>query len=210
MSRKKKSIKEKVKELPIVADLKFRRFFSQGTPETFYIIEKFLELAISDNIKVTNITCQKHVFDSDQNENVTDLEIEAEGKEKVWIEMQRWNNKKEELSFFRWEKLRLTQLELHENEQCFLLVLYDTEDGSDELWQDFRDEEMAVYSMMSKKPLEKTNVYLFPVVANGVMISLNLNKLSQRKDEIGEICHDLQKNSRKASTFQGGGCKAEK
>ena len=103
MSRKKKSIKEKVKELPIVADHKFRRFFSQGTPETFYIIEKFLELAISDNIKVTNITCQKHVFDSDQNENVTDLEIEAEGKEKVWIEMQRWNNKKEELSFFRWE-----------------------------------------------------------------------------------------------------------
>ena len=83
MSRKKKSIKEKVKELPIVADLKFRRFFFQGTPETFYIIEKFLELAISDNIKVTNITCQKHVFDSDQNENVTDLEIEAEGKEKV-------------------------------------------------------------------------------------------------------------------------------
>ena len=73
MSRKKKSIKEKVNELPIVADLKFRRFFSQGTPETFYIIEKFLELAISDNIKVTNITCQKHVFDSDQNENVTDL-----------------------------------------------------------------------------------------------------------------------------------------
>ena len=191
MSRKKKSIKEKVNELPIVADLKFRRFFSQGTPETFYIIEKFLELAISDNIKVTNITCQKHVFDSDQNENVTDLEIEAEGKEKVWIEMQRWNNKKEELSFFRWEKLRLTQLELHENEQCFLLVLYDTEDGSDELWQDFRDEEMAVYSMMSKKPLEKTNIYLFPVVANGVMIFLNLNKLSQRKDEIGEICHDL-------------------
>ena len=115
-----------------------------------------------------------------------DLEIEAEGKEKVWIEMQRWNNKKEELSFFRWEKLRLTQLELHENEQCFLLVLYDTEDGSDELWQDFRDEEMAVYSMMSKKPLEKTNIYLFPVVANGVMIFLNLNKLSQRKDEIGE------------------------
>ena len=42
MSRKKKSIKEKVNELPIVADLKFRRFFSQGTPETFYIIEKFL------------------------------------------------------------------------------------------------------------------------------------------------------------------------
>ena len=64
--------------------------------------------------------------------------------------------------------------------------------------------------MMSKKPLEKTNIYLFPVVANGVMIFLNLNKLSQRKDEIGEICHDLQKNSRKASTFQGGGCKAEK
>lgn len=88
-------------------------------------------------------------------------------------------------------KTSIDSIRASRNEQCFLLVLYDTEDGSDELWQDFRDEEMAVYSMMSKKPLEKTNIYLFPVVANGVMIFLNLNKLSQRKDEIGEICHDL-------------------
>ena len=39
--------------------------------------------------------------------------------------------------------------------------------------------------------------------------NLNRVEISQKKEKVRSI-GSLQKNSRKASTFQGGGCKAEK
>ena len=180
-----------IRDMPIASDVKFRRFFSKFTKETKYILKTLLMPFIPGLKEIKSITSQKHAFDHDMKEKVTDLEIEAEGDGMLWVEMQRWNKSIEEISFSRFDKLRTVQLDTHRNRKCFLVVLCDIKDGSNKLWRGFSDKEAVAYSMRCHEDLGDTDDRIFPSMANGVIIFLNLRKLSERNDEVGNICHDL-------------------
>ena len=185
------SILSKVHKMPIVADFKFRRFFAKDTPEARHIIEELLKVCIPGIKKIKRIISQKHVYDDNQSENVTDLEVETDEGEEIWIEMQRWNKNKDEIALLRWEKLRLSMIENHKDKKCFLVVLFDTREGGKDVWGDFLDRESSFYSMADSQSSGNKGESPFPSIAKGVIILMNINKLSERKDEVGDICRDL-------------------
>ena len=75
--------------------------------------------------------------------------------------------------------------------KCYVFVLFNIKKGKSKVWDGFRNREMIVYSMKPDYHEEGMNERAFPEVANGIIILLNLKKLSDRNDELGEISRDL-------------------
>ena len=61
----------------------------------------------------------------------------------------------------------------------YVLVLFNIKNGKNKIWDGFRDKEMMVYKRA------------FPDIVNSIIILLNLKKLAERDDELGQISRDL-------------------
>lgn len=73
----------------------------------------------------------------------------------------------------------------------YVLVLFNIKNGKNKIWNGFRDKEMMVYAMKSEDYEDGMDKIAFPDIVNGIIILLNLNKLAERDDELGEISRDL-------------------
>ena len=73
----------------------------------------------------------------------------------------------------------------------YVLVLFNIKNGKNKIWNGFRDKEMMVYAMKSEDYEEGMDKRAFPDIVNGIIILLNLNKLAERDDELGQISRDL-------------------
>ena len=63
--------------------------------------------------------------------------------------------------------------------------------GKNKIWNGFRDKEMMVYAMKSEDYEEGMDKRAFPDIVNGIIILLNLKKLAERDNELGQISRDL-------------------
>ena len=63
--------------------------------------------------------------------------------------------------------------------------------GKNKIWDGFRDKEMMVYAMKSEDYEDGMDKRAFPDIVNGIIILLNLKKLAERDDELGQISRDL-------------------
>ena len=73
----------------------------------------------------------------------------------------------------------------------YVLVLFNIKNGKNKIWNGFRDKEMMVYAMKSEDYEEGMDKRAFPDIVNGIIILLNLKKLAERDDELGQISRDL-------------------
>ena len=94
-------IMERIRKMPIVSDLKSRRFFKDTTPETCHILEVFLSHILGEEIKVKNIEAQKHGYQRNGRERIADIDIDISGNISGMVEIQNWNGKVKELDFER-------------------------------------------------------------------------------------------------------------
>ena len=92
-------IMERIRMMPLVSDLKSRRFFRDKTPETCHILEVFLSYILGENVKVKNINTQKHVYRKDEKERIADIDLEISGGRSGMAEIQNWNGKVKEVEF---------------------------------------------------------------------------------------------------------------
>ena len=76
----------------------------------------------------------------------------------------------------------------------YVLVLFNIKNGKNKIWDGFRDKEMMVYAMKSEDYEDGMDKRAFPDIVNGIIILLNLKKLAERNDELGEISRDLLAN----------------
>ena len=76
-------------------------------------------------------------------------------------------------------------------QQRYVLVLFNINNGKNKVWNGFRDKEMMVYAMKSEDYEEGMDKRAFPDIVNGIIILLNLKKLAERDDELGQISRDL-------------------
>ena len=76
-------------------------------------------------------------------------------------------------------------------QQRYVLVLFNIKNGKNKIWNGFRDKEMMVYAMKSEDYEEGMDKRAFPDIVNGIIILLNLKKLAERDDELGQISRDL-------------------
>ena len=109
--------------------------------------------------------------------------------ENIWVEMQNWNEKKEEVKFLRWEDLRHLQLKKAKGRKCYLFVLFNTKESEEEykIWNGFRDVESVRYSMKPDYHDPQMDEEFFPEEADGVIMLLNTEKLSKRSNTLGDI-----------------------
>ena len=73
----------------------------------------------------------------------------------------------------------------------YVLVLFNIKNGKNKIWNGFRDKEMMVYAMKSEEYEDGMDKRAFPDIVNGIIILLNLKKLAERDDELGQISRDL-------------------
>ena len=109
-------------------------------------------------------------------------------------EIQNWNGKVKEVEFSRWDGIRDIQRYLYGDKKCYVLVFFHIKNGKSRVWNGFRKREMIVYSMKPDYHEKDMDERAFPEVANGIIILLNLKKLAERNDELGEISRDLLAN----------------
>ena len=96
-------ILERIRKMPIVSDLKSRRFFKDTTPETCHILEVFLSYLLGEDVKVNSIEAQKHGYQRNGRERIADIDIDISGNISGMVEIQNWNGKVKELYFERWD-----------------------------------------------------------------------------------------------------------
>ena len=72
-------IMERIRKMPIVSDLKSRRFFKDTTPETCHILEVFLSYLLGEDVKVNSIEAQKHGYQRNGRERIADIDIDISG-----------------------------------------------------------------------------------------------------------------------------------
>ena len=96
-------IMERIRKMPIVSDLKSRRFFEDTTPETCHILEVFLSYLLGEDVKVNSIEAQKHGYQRNGRERIADIDIDISGNISGMVEIQNWNGKVKELDFERWD-----------------------------------------------------------------------------------------------------------
>ena len=66
---------------------------------------------------------QKYAAHDKGRARITDIEIEMVDGENIWVEMQNWNEKREEVVFRRWEDERHLQIKKAKGRKCYLFVL---------------------------------------------------------------------------------------
>ena len=184
-------ILERIRKMPIVSDLKSRRFFKDTTPETCHILEVFLSYILGEEIKVNSIEAQKHGYQRNGRERIADIDIDISGNISGMVEIQNWNGKVKELDFERWDGIRDAQRYMYGRKKRYVLVLFNIKNGKNKIWDGFRDKEMMVYAMKSEDYEDGMDKRAFPDIVNGIIILLNLKKLAERDDELGEISRDL-------------------
>ena len=187
-------IMERIRMMPLVSDLKSRRFFRDKTPETCHILEVYLSYILGESVKVKNINPQKHGYQKDGSERIADIDLEISGGRSGMVEIQNWNGKVKEVEFSRWDGIRDIQRYLYGDKKCYVLVFFNIKNGKSRVWNGFRKREMIVYSMKPDYHEKDMDERAFPEVANGIIILLNLKKLAERNDELGEISRDLLAN----------------
>ena len=89
-------ILERIRKMPIVSDLKSRRFFKDTTPETCHILEVFLSYLLGEDVKVNSIEAQKHGYQRNGRERIADIDIDISGNIRGMVEIQNWNGKVKE------------------------------------------------------------------------------------------------------------------
>ena len=107
------NLMKRIEKMPLVSDLKSRRFFRDKTPETCHILEVFLSHALGEMVKVKDINTQKHGYQKDGRERIADIDIETTGNRNAMVEIQNWNGKVREVDFSRWEGIRDAQRYLY-------------------------------------------------------------------------------------------------
>ena len=142
---------------------------------------------------IKNMLVQKYAAHDKGRARITDIEIEMVEGENIWVEMQNWNEKKEEVAVRRWEDLRHLQLKKAKGRKCYLFVLFNTKESEEEykIWNGFRDVESVRYSMKPDYHDPQMDEEFFPEEADGVIMLLNTEKLSKRNDALGDIFSDL-------------------
>ena len=186
-------ILEKIRKFSLSSDIKFNRFFSELTPETKRILETIIRHYIPGVKRIKSMVVQKYAAHDKGRGRITDIEIEMMDGENIWVEMQNWNEKKEEIRFRRWDDERHLQLKKAKGRRCYLFVLFNTKEDEEEyrVWNGFRDTESIRYAMKPNYHNREMDEEIFPEEANGVIMFLNMEKLSRRKDALGDIFHDL-------------------
>ena len=186
-------ILEEIRKLSLSSDVKFNRFFSDLTPETRSVLETIIRHYIPGIKRIRSMTVQKHAFHDKGGGLIADIAMEMMNGETIWVEMQNWNGKKEEVKFSRWEHERNLQLKKSKEKGCYLLVLLNTNEseGKRKIWDGFRDIESIRYSMKPDYHDTQMDEEIFPGEADGVIMILNMERLSRRKDTLGDIFHDL-------------------
>ena len=186
-------ILEEIRKLSISSNVKFNRFFGDLTPETKNVLETIIRHYIPKLKSIKNLTIQKYAAHDKGRGRITDMEIEMIDGESIWVEMQNWNEKIEEVKFSRWDDLKHLQLKKAKGRKCYLFVLLNVKESEEEykIWDGFRDLEAIRYSMKPDYHDRGMNEEIFPEEADGVIIFLNTERLSGRKDTLGDIFHDL-------------------
>ncbi|MGN1163510.1 MAG: hypothetical protein ACI4S4_01755 [Candidatus Ornithospirochaeta sp.] len=186
-------ILEIVRKRPISSNAKFNRFFGELTPEVRNVLETIIRHFIPGVRTIKSMSVQKYASRDKGKARIADAEIEMTDGEDIWVEMQNWNGKKEELKFCRWDDERHLQLKKAKGRKCCLLVLIDSKDseGRNKIWNGFRDIESIRYSMKPDCHDASMDGEIFPEEANGAIMLLNMERLSKRSDTIGDIFHDL-------------------
>ena len=186
-------ILEEIRRLSLSSDVKFNRFFSDLTPETKNVLETIIRHYIPGVKSIKRMIIQKYSAHDKGRARITDIEIEMVEGENIWVEMQNWNEKKEEVAFRRWEDLRHLQLKKAKGRKCYLFVLFNTKESEEEykIWNGFRDVESVRYSMKPDYHDPQMDEEFFPEEADGVIMLLNTEKLSKRSDALGDIFSDL-------------------
>ena len=99
-------IMKRIRKMPLVSDLKSRRFFSDKTPETCHILEVFLSYILGEKVKVKSISTQKHGYQKDERERIADIDLDISGGRRGMVEIQHWNGNVKEEAFARWDGIR--------------------------------------------------------------------------------------------------------
>ena len=190
-------IMKRIRKMPLVSDLKSRRFFRDKTPETCHILEVFLSYILGEKVKVKSISTQKHGYQKDERERIADIDLDISGGRRGMVEIQNWNGNVKEVAFSRWDGIRDIQRYQYGCRKCYVIVFFNIKNGRSKVWNGFRDKEKIVYSMKPDYHEDGMDERAFPEVANGIIILLNLKKLSERDDELGEISRDLLASNEK-------------
>ena len=186
-------ILDEIRKLSLSSNTKFNRFFGDLTPETKNVLETIIRHYIPGVKSIKRMIIQKYSAHDKGRARITDIEIEMMEGENIWVEMQNWNEKKEEVAFRRWEDLRHLQLKKAKGRKCYLFVLFNTKESEEEykIWNGFRDVESVRYSMKPDYHDPQMDEEFFPEEADGVIMLLNTEKLSKRSDTLGDIFSDL-------------------
>ena len=186
-------ILEEIRRLSLSSDVKFNRFFGDLTPETKNVLETIIRHYIPGVKSIKNMLVQKYAAHDKGRARITDIEIEMVEGENIWVEMQNWNEKKEEVAFRRWEDKRHLQIKKAKGRKCYLFVLLNPRETEKEykIWDGFRDTESIRYSMKPDYHDPQMDEEFFPEEADGVIMLLNTEKLSKRSDALGDIFSDL-------------------
>ena len=186
-------ILEEIRKLSLSSDVKFNRFFGDLTPETKNVLETIIRHYIPGVKSIKNMLVQKYAAHDKGRARITDIEIEMVDGENIWVEMQNWNEKREEVVFRRWEDERHLQIKKAKGRKCYLFVLLNPRETEKEykIWDGFRDTESIRYSMKPDYHDEEMDEEFFPEEADGVIMLLNTEKLSKRSDVLGDIFSDL-------------------
>ena len=186
-------ILEEIRRLSLSSDVKFNRFFGDLTPETKNVLETIIRHYIPGVKSIKNMLVQKYAAHDKGRARITDIEIEMVDGENIWVEMQNWNEKREEVVFRRWEDERHLQIKKAKGRKCYLFVLLNPRETEKEykIWDGFRDTESIRYSMKPDYHAPQMDEEFFPEEADGVIMLLNTEKLSKRSDALGDIFSDL-------------------
>ena len=170
-------IMKRIRKMPLVSDLKSRRFFRDKTPETCHILEVFLSYILGEKVKVKSISTQKHGYQKDERERIADIDLDISGGRRGMVEIQNWNGNVKEVAFSRWDGIRDIQRYQYGCRKCYVIVFFNIKNGRSKVWNGFRDKEKIVYSMKPDYHEDGMDERAFPEVANGIIILLNLKKL---------------------------------
>ena len=172
-------ILEEIRRLSLSSDVKFNRFFGDLTPETKNVLETIIRHYIPGVKSIKNMLVQKYAAHDKGRARITDIEIEMMDGENIWVEMQNWNEKKEEVVFRRWEDERHLQIKKAKGRKCYLFVLLNPRETEKEykIWDGFRDTESIRYSMKPDYHAPQMDEEFFPEEADGVIMLLNTEKL---------------------------------
>ena len=142
-------ILEEIRRLSLSSDVKFNRFFGDLTPETKNVLETIIRHYIPGVKSIKNMLVQKYAAPDKGRARITDIEIEMVDGENIWVEMQNWNEKGEEVVFRRWEDERHLQIKKAKGRKCYLFVLLNPRETEKEykIWDGFRETESIRYSM---------------------------------------------------------------